>query len=119
MNTNFDEKDYPILAFEEKPNIFYVYTSDNVWSELEYKAFIKILSKIHIKIFKTFNDWKKLKANDIKSSDTFSISCDKTIVKIMSIDFKKENTVSRCKSIIYTSIKKDMKTYIESSESEC
>jgi uncharacterized protein YeeX (DUF496 family) len=119
MNRNFNEEDYPMLAFEEKPNIFYVYTSDNVWSELEYNSLIKFLSKIHIKIFKTLNDWKKLKANAIKSSDTFSISCDKAIVKIMSIDFKKENTVSRVKNIIYTIIKKDMKTYIESSESEC
>jgi len=110
---NFCENESPIIAFVQKSCIFYIYDSQHIWIELSRENLYKFLSKIHSKINKAFYEWKKTKANEIRQNDCFSITCDKTMVKLMSVEFKNENTLSRIKSIMYSIIKKDMKALVE------
>lgn len=110
---NFCENESPIFSFSQKSNTFYIYDSQHVWIELTKENLYKFLIKIHSKINKAFYEWKKTKSNEIKLSDSFSIKCDKTMVKLMSIELKNENTLSKIKSMMYSRMKTDMKALVE------
>ena len=113
---NFNEIENPLFAFVQKANVFYIYDTidgKNVWVELSRERLIKFLNKVHIKIMKTFYDWKKNKENEIKSNDSFAIMCDKTIIKLMSVEFKQESILSKIRSMMFNKMKTDMKALIE------
>jgi uncharacterized protein YeeX (DUF496 family) len=114
---NFNESENPIFAFVQKQNVFYIYdsnnTNGNIWTELTKEKLIKFLNKVHTKICKAFYDWKQINKNEIKSDEKLSIMCDKTLVKIMSIECKQENIYSKARTLMYSRIKTDMKALIE------
>ncbi len=113
---NFSETENPIFAFIQKQNIFYIYDDVNdtkTWIELSRDRLIKFLSKVQMKIFKAFCDWKKLKKDEIKTNDGFSIMCDKTSLKIMNIEFKQESILAKARSAMYAKMKTDMKGLVE------
>ena len=114
---NFNDEEKPIFAFAQKANVFYIYhlTEDKnkIWSEFSREQMVKFLNKVHMKIIKTFYEWKKTKAKEIKESDNFAISCDKTLVKLMTPEFKQESVLSKIKSMMYQKMKTDMKALVE------
>jgi len=113
---NFSETENPMFAFIQKTNIFYIYDlidGIGTWVELSREKLVKFLNKIHMKLFKKFCDWKKDNIKEIQSSDNFAIMCDKTTVKIMSIEFKVESTLNKIRNLMYTHMKTDMKALVE------
>jgi uncharacterized protein YeeX (DUF496 family) len=125
---NFEESASPIFAFVQKQHVFYIYdntttnsnnnSNDNhnnikCWTELSKERLTKFLIKVHMKIVKAFYDWKNLKKNDIKNNETFSSLCDKTILKLLSVEFKEENIYSKVRNMMYSRMKKDMKSLVE------
>jgi hypothetical protein len=109
----FNENENPIFAFIQKTNIFYIYDKDGIWKELSKDLLIKFLNKIHMKIIKCFYDWKKTKTNEIKIDDNFATRCNKTSVKIMSIEFKQDSILNKIITQMYSKMKTDMKGLIE------
>jgi hypothetical protein len=75
----------------------------------------KFINKVHMKIFKAFNEWKKQKLNDAKNigNDAFAISCDKTLIKIMSIECNSEAVANKIRSSMFSRMKTDMKALVE------
>jgi len=121
---NFDESASPIFAFVQKQNVFYIYEKNttnsnnnnsniNNWTELSKERLTKFLIKVHMKIVKAFYDWKNNKKTDIKNNEPLSILCDKTLVKLLSIEFKEENIYSKVRNMMYSRMKKDMKSLVE------
>jgi hypothetical protein len=120
---NLNESENPIFAFVQKQNVFYIYEKNttnsnnnsniNNWTELSKERLTKFLIKVHMKIVKTFYDWKNIKKNDVKTNDAFSTLCDKTIVKLLSVEFKEENIYSKVRNMMYSRMKKDMKSLLE------
>jgi uncharacterized protein YeeX (DUF496 family) len=110
---NFSETENPIFAFVQKQNVFYIYDKDNVWIELSRERLIKFLNKVHTKIFKQFYEWKKSKASDIKSDDRLATLCDKTLVKITSVEFNQDSILSKIRSNMFSRMKTDMKALVE------
>jgi uncharacterized protein YeeX (DUF496 family) len=108
-----EEKENSIYCFAQKQNVFYVYDSDQTWVELTKERLVKFLNKVHMKIIKAFYEWKKTKTSEIKSDDKFAILCDKTLVKLMSIEFKQESIFSRVRNMVFTKMKTDIKSLIE------
>ena len=62
---------------------------------------------------KSFYEWKKTKENEIKTNDNFAIMCDKTTVKLMSVEFKQDSILSKVRSMMFNKMKTDMKALIE------
>ena len=113
---NFNQDENPIFAFVQKPNVFYVYElfdNNKMWVELSKEKLIKFLNKVHTKILKAFCDFKKERIQEIRASDTYSIKCDKTMVKIMSVEFKQESILSKVRSMMFAKMKTDMKALVE------
>ena len=117
----FDEKEMPIFAFVQKQNLFYIYDTirkdndDNIkcWVELSKETLTKFLVKVHMKILKSFYDWKNLKKNDNKLDESLTTLCDKTIVKLMNVEFNQENIYSKARNMMYSRMKTDMKSLVE------
>ena len=104
----------PIFAFIQRTNIFYIYENEEIrWIELTIKNLIKFLNKVYMKLFRVFTDYKKLHADQINDDEKFSLLCDRTSVKLMSIDFREEATLGKIKSIMYSKMKTDMKGFID------
>jgi len=110
---NFNETENPIFAFVQKPNVFYIYDENNIWCELSREGLIKFLNKVHMKLFKEFNDWKKNNVIEIRNDSALSTMCDKTLVKIMSIEFKQESIFLKIRNAMFSRMKTDMKALIE------
>lgn len=117
---------YPITALIQKTNTIYIYDrnntdnsnnnnndNNNVWQECTREKLVKFLNIVHIKISKYFYNWKKSKINEMNNDDNFATLCDKTLIKLMNIDFKQDSILSKMKSQIYNKLKTDMKMLIE------
>lgn len=116
---NTSETEKPIFAFAQKTNTFYIYetnSNDNSelsWLELPKDKLIRFLNKMQMKISKNFYEWRKKNAEKIRDNDSLSILCDNAVLKIMSIEFKQDSTLSKMKSMMYNRMKTDMKALIE------
>ena len=113
---NFSETENPIFAFVQKANVFYIYDlidGIGTWTELSREKLVKFLNKIHIKVVQVFYNWKTANIKEVKSNDSFATICDKTMVKIMSVEFKAESTLNKIRNLMYTNMKTDMKALVE------
>ena len=110
-------KSLPIFCFDQKTNFIYVYNIKDsqtpCWFELEREKLISFMNKIHMKITKKLSEWKKTQESQGTFVDSKAEKYNKTIMKLMDINFKQDNTFNKIKSIIYGSLKTDMKALIE------
>jgi len=108
------ESEYPIFAFVQKINIFYIYENEEArWIELNRETLIKFLNKVYMKIFRVFSEHKKNNADKICQDESFSLLCDKTSVKIMNVDFRQESILGKIRANMYSRMKTDMKAIVE------
>ena len=117
---DFSESNSPIYAFIQKTNTFYIYDREdnsingkNIWIEFSREKMIKFFNKIHMKFIKTFCDWKKSNAKEIKESYQLASLCDKTTTTLMSIELKVEGTFNKLRNMMYNYLKKDIKAFVE------
>ena len=111
---NLSESEYPIFAFVQKNNIFYIYEDEDVgWIELSREKLIKFLNRVHMKLFRVYSEYKKQNSEKIENDESFSILCDKTSVKLLNIDFRQETVLGKIRSNMYGRMKTDMKALVE------
>lgn len=111
---NLSENEYPIFAFIQKSNTFYIYEDDqSKWNELSREKLIKFLNRVHMKLLRLYIEYKKENAEKIRDDESFSILCDKTSVKIMNVDFRQDAILGKIKTNMYARMKTDMKGLVE------
>ena len=117
----FDKKEqikFPLFCLDQKTNYIYVYNkqnpfTDSSWSELERDKLIYFMNKIHMMITKGLTDWKKKLEKEKRFNEGQADLYNKTLIKVMDTDFKKESTLNKIKNVIYEALKTDMKGLIE------
>jgi len=108
------ENEYPIFAFVQKPNTFYIYENEEAgWIELNREKLIKFLNRVHIKLYRVFLEWKKEHKLQIDEDEKLSLLCDKTTCKMMDVDFSQEHILGKIRSNMYGRMKTDMKGLVE------
>jgi len=116
MNEIFTKSIYndkiPIVSFGQKANTFYIYR-DSEWEKLHNEDLTKFMNYTFSKIYKHMLQWYQTNKEQINSNENSSILYNKTISKLMSLDFKDEHVLSKVKSAIHSKIKKDMKSLVE------
>ena len=115
---NKDGTEIPLFSFIQKTNTIYVYNRDIStlelgWIELSREKLIYFMNKVHFKIVKALSEWNKKNIDKINSSDKMAEIYTKAKIKLMGIDFKHEQTLSKVRLGIYNKMKKDMKALIE------
>lgn len=109
----------PLYACVQKPNILYIYDKiENLdtnntnnqcsWIELPRLKLTRFLNNLEFKITKALNEWRKINKDIIYSSDKMATLYDKTVLKIVSQDFKQEATLNKIKNMMYNKMKTDM-----------
>jgi hypothetical protein len=107
-------KSLPIIAFNQKVNVFYIFIGMGGWIELPKDKLIRFLNKVHIKLADAFYSWRKIQILHLGvNKDKFETACDKTIIKLMSVEFSVESMFSKTRSILFNCLKKDIKSLIE------
>ena len=111
---NLSESEYPIFAFVQKTNIFYIYENEEAgWVELSREFLIKFLNKVHMKLLRVLIQHKKDNVDKIRDDERFSILCDKTTFKLMNVDFRQESILGKIRANMYSRMKTDMKALVE------
>lgn len=111
---NLSESEFPIFAFIQKTNIFYIYENEAAgWMELNREKIVKFLNRVHMKLLRVFSEYKKANADKLRDDESFSLLCDRTSVKMMNVDFRQESILGKIKGNMYSRMKTDMKALVE------
>lgn len=94
----------PIFASIDKPNIIYIYKNEK-WIEARKEDLLKFFKQIHYQMVKAFLEDKKRKEEKINESDSLSDLYNKANIKLMSINWKEEETCNKFRTILYNKIK--------------
>jgi hypothetical protein len=111
---NVSESEYPIFAFVQKQNVFYIYENEETgWMELNREILVKFLNRVHTKLYRLYVEWKKENRSQIEDDEKLSLLCDKTTCKMMDVDFRQEAILGKIRSNMYGRMKTDMKALVE------
>lgn len=111
---NISESEYPIFAFVQKSNIFYIYENDEIgWIELNREKLVKFMNRVHTKLYRQYLEWKKENKLQIENDEKLSLSCDKITCKMMDVDFRQESILGKIRANMYGRMKTDMKALLE------
>jgi len=108
---------YPIKCFSEKTNIFYIcekkVDGTPEWKQMLLTDMIMLLKNIQNKMIRETTKWKS--KNECKFDDNIKISelFNKAVIKLMSISFSQDSTMSRIRNGLYNYLKSDLKSMIE------
>ena len=106
----------PIKAFSQKNNSIYIYNSaqqqaSTKWNKIQPEEFILLLKYIHSKILSQLCEWYNKNKTEILKGEKLSDVYDKTLHKLMSVDFETSPTlVSKIRTHLYNLIKTDLKS---------
>jgi hypothetical protein len=111
----------PIYCFEQKHNVFYIYNvmqdasgdGNGQWSTMTRDDIIHLLNAIHSKLLRELIAWKKMHEQAIATNDKMSTLFNKTMIKLVEVDFTNDHSLSRIKSSLFNHLKKDLKNIIE------
>jgi len=102
---NSTEHKYPIMAFIQKPNMFYIYDASSSWIEISKELFIKFINRVHVKLYRVFGEHKKSNAYKLENDENLVLLFDKISNKMCKIDFSQENIYNKVKSGMYSKMK--------------
>jgi hypothetical protein len=104
---------YPIQCFTQKPNTFYIAETESdmttKWRKLELTEMIAILKTFQNRMIKALTEWKAENSDKFDNSDKISVIYQKAIIKLMSISFCQDASLSRIKHNLYYYLKNDLK----------
>jgi hypothetical protein len=123
----------PFACFSEKNSVFYIYTKSDetkanetkinelkanesvspMWSKMTTEDFSFIIKIIHSKLLQNLCAWRDTNSEKISRSDKLSEMYNKTVIKLMSVDFTQEALLSKIRQPFYTYLKGDLKNMVE------
>ena len=105
----------PFACFIQKSHMIYVKNEPiQAWESLTPENFILLTKQIHSRLLKKMCDWRNANAKQIAENEKMSELYNKTIVKLMSVNFTSGSThLSKIRTYIYTTFKVDFHPTLE------
>jgi hypothetical protein len=110
---NVEVKQRTFFSFQQKPNQIYIYQQEGGWQVASREKLTQFINRCHRKVTKALSEWKKLNTQKINGDDKYAIQYDKTLSKLMSLEWKNDATWNKSKNILHTIFSIDMKQVIE------
>jgi len=108
---------YPIRCFSQKSGIFYVCEKNEEglpdWRPLVLTDMVILLKTIQNQMIKELSKWKITNQSKFNENDKISETFNKAIIKLMSITFTQDATLSRIKNGLYNYLKLDLKMHMD------
>jgi hypothetical protein len=108
---------YPISCFSQKVGVFYICDKKEdgspEWRQLILTDMILILKTVQNAMIRELTKWKSDNCHKFDDNDKISILFNKAIIKLMSISFTQDNTLSRIKNSLYNYLKRDLKSVVD------
>ena len=102
----------PIKCFSAKNNIFYICEKteegQSIWREMELTDFIQLIKKIHNKLLNELTIWKKNNQKHFEDNSKISDKFNKSVIKLMSVSFKQDATMSQIRNTLFNYLKQDL-----------
>jgi len=110
-----EETNNPICGFTQKQGILYICESlePYVWVPLPRDQFIRNLNLLHLKILSELMAWRDKNDAIITDNDKMAEKYNKTMMKLMGINFTQEAVFSKIKCALFAYLKKDIKNLLE------
>ena len=103
---------YPIKCFTQKQGNFYICEKkpdgSPEWKPLELQDMVLLMKTIQRGLINQLTNWKKDKQQEFGDNDKMAILFNKTVIKLMSISFTQDNTLSRIKNNLYNYLKAEL-----------
>lgn len=110
IHSIFDKESAPLASIRNK---MYYYREEDKWQLVEKKDLLKIFNKLHQVIMEQLYVWREKNATSIASSDTMSIRYNKTLMKLLNINFMQDATWSRSRRALENAVNFEVKNIIE------
>lgn len=108
------EKGKPFAAFSQKTNILYAFDESNQWITFSSEKYILLIKQIHSRILRELCDWRNKNAKEIAESEKMSELYNKTVIKLMGLNFNQDSAaLSKIHAALYSSLKVELKQTIE------
>ena len=120
----YSELSSPLIAFNQKINNIYIYSSrlksSTEWIKMTQEDFIIFLKKIHSKILGALCDWYSKNKEQVKKNEKLGDTYNNAMLKLMSVEFinEKSNTSSSIASKIRTNLYNSIKNNLDNVEIE-
>ena len=102
------EDDSPVRAFNEKPNLFYIFQNrEKQWSIMDDECYLKLMYLLDKKFMIEFGKWTE-ENKDKLYLDDFTLIYAKNVKKIMAT---REHLYSRIKRELYNKLREDLEFY--------
>jgi hypothetical protein len=113
-----EDADNPVCSFCQKLGAIYIYDIDGDGDEANWKLlsrdqFTKGLNRLHLKILNALLAWKEKNDEKMENDDKLAEKYNKTMMKLMGINFTQENVFNRIKGDLFSCVKKDIKNILE------
>ncbi len=109
--------DIPIYSFVQNINTFYIckhIDEDKYeWVLMSREEFVKFLNNIHYNLTMDIREWKNKNMHNFEKDEKYYDIYNKTLLKLMNVSFKDENTVAKMRTLLYNHLKTDFKNLVE------
>jgi hypothetical protein len=111
---NLLKKDFvcPIKCFTQKNGTFYIYDANDdtttLWKEMILSDFISLLKLVQKKLIGELSEWRKENKQLFRDNDKVADQFNKAVIKLMSISFSQDPSMSRVKNGLFHYLKTDL-----------
>jgi len=94
-------------------NQMYCYHAESGWRVMEKQELLNVFNKIHQRLMNELHTWRQINAMRIDSSDSLSVTYNKTLIKLLNMNFTQEAVWCKTKSTLENAVKYEVKNIIE------
>jgi hypothetical protein len=102
----------PLKCFAQKNGIFYIYelsdANTTLWKEMSHTDFVFLLKRVQKKLIGELSDWRRENQKLFYENDRVSDQFNKAVIKLMSISFGQDASMSRVKNGLFHYLKTDL-----------
>jgi hypothetical protein len=114
ISENINNQQVPIICFQQKTNLFYIYQEEIGWKRATPNEITLFVQHIHKKLWMELSRWKERNNEIMKTNTKLEDLSARTTIKISSFNFEQDSSaMCKVRTHLYNQLKTDLKNMIE------